>query len=277
MPAADRVTTRLPRSARDTVNAAVVLSATANVIMQLARPGVGYGVLESRVDSGNIMVHPGHRFRTTNTYLAVAMLGTERDVRDYRRAVGRSHAHVRSTADSPVRYDAFDPDLQMWVAACLVRAFEDTWALLQGRPGTWLPDPVYRECVTLGTSLQVRPEQWPADRAAFERYWTAACAHVHIDDTLRDYLWRLVRHDYLHPVLRRAVRGAEFLTAGFLHEPFRSMMGLSWTDDDQRRFEHTMRRIGSVLGRLPRPVREMPYNGSLLDLRVRRGLGRPLV
>lgn len=271
------MTPPLPRSARDTVNATVVLSATANVIMQLARPAVGYGVLESRVDSGNIMVHPGHRFRTTNTYLAVAMLGTDRDVRDYRRAVGRSHRQVRSTPDSPVAYDAFDPELQMWVAACLVRAFEDTWGLLHGRPGLRLPDPVYRECATLGTSLQVRPEQWPADRDAFEGYWKQACEHVHIDDTLRAYLWRLVRHDYMHPALRRGLAGGEFLTAGFLHEPFRSMMGFSWSDDDQRRFEHRMRRIGTVLRRLPRPVREMPYSGSLLDLRVRRALGRPLV
>ncbi len=39
----------------------------------------------------------------------------------YRRQVNRSHALVRSAADSPVRYNAFDPRLQLWVAACLYR------------------------------------------------------------------------------------------------------------------------------------------------------------
>jgi len=35
-----------------------LLAGAANVIMQLARPGVGYGVLESRVESGRIDRHP---------------------------------------------------------------------------------------------------------------------------------------------------------------------------------------------------------------------------
>jgi uncharacterized protein (DUF2236 family) len=271
--AADR-----PRHAAETVSGAVLLGATANVIMQLARPGVGHGVLESRVDRGNIMIHPLHRLRTTSTYLSVTLLGSARDVRDYRRAVGRSHAQVRSTPSSPVVYDAFDRDLQMWVAACLVRAFEDTWALLHGRPGQWLPDDVYRECAPLGTGLQVRPGQWPADRAAFEHWWDAELEHVHLDDAVHDYLWRLVRQEFLPAPLRPLTgRASAFFTAGFLHEPFRSMMGLRWSDADQRRFETAMRRIGSVLQRSPAAVRRLPYNAFLGDMRIRRRLGMPLV
>ena len=34
-----------------------------------------------------------------------ALLGTDEERDDYRRAVGRSHAHVHATADSPVGYD----------------------------------------------------------------------------------------------------------------------------------------------------------------------------
>jgi uncharacterized protein (DUF2236 family) len=248
------------------------------VIMQLARPGVGYGVVESRVDRGNIMIHPLHRLRTTSTYLSVTMLGGEGDVRAYRRAVGRSHAQVRSTASSPVVYDAFDRELQMWVAACLVRAFEDTWALLHGSPGAWLPDDVYRECARLGTGLQVRPEQWPADRAAFERWWDGQLEHVHLDDTVRTYLWGLVEQEFLPAPLRPVLApSSRFLTAGFLREPFRSLMGFDWSATDQERFETTMRRIGAVLRRAPGPVRKFPYNAFLADVRARRRLGMPLV
>ena len=53
-----------------------LLLGPANVIMQLARPGVGYGVLESRVKRGRIDLHPIKRARTTFTYLAVALAGT---------------------------------------------------------------------------------------------------------------------------------------------------------------------------------------------------------
>ena len=267
-----------PRRAADTVSGAVALGATANVIMQLARPGVGYGVVESRVDRGNLMLHPLHRVRTTSTYLSVTMLGGEGDVRAYRRAVGCSHAQVRSTASSPVAYDAFDRELQMWVSGCLVRAFEDTWALLHGRPGAWLPDDVYRECALLGTGLQVRPEQWPADRAAFERWWNGQLEHVHLDETVRTYLWGLVEQEFLPAPLRPVLApSSRFLTAGFLREPFRSLMGFDWSEADQERFETTMRRIGTVLTRLPGTVRKFPYNAFLADVRARRRLGMPLV
>ena len=49
-----------PRPTRvvDLLNPAAVLLPAANVIMQLASPAVGYGVLESPVDSGNVYKHP---------------------------------------------------------------------------------------------------------------------------------------------------------------------------------------------------------------------------
>ncbi|MEJ2865256.1 oxygenase MpaB family protein [Actinomycetospora flava] len=268
----------IPAAAEDLVLGPVVLSATANVIMELSWPGVGHGVAESRVDSGNVMLHPLHRFRTTNAYLAVALLGTDEERADYRRAVGRSHAHVHATAESPVAYDAFDPELQRWVALCLYRAFEDTWGLLAGEPGMRLPDGVYRECATLGTTLQMRPEQWPPDRAAFDDAWDDGLAHVRIDDAVRAYFTRLIRGDFLPEPVRRATASPRtFLTTGFLHEPFRGLLGLEWSRDDQRRFETHLRRLGAVLHRLPDVVKQAPYSTTLTDLRVRRALGRPLV
>ena len=96
-----------------------LLSGAANVIMELARPGVGYGVKDSRVESGRARPHPIKRARTTFTYLAVALSGTETQKKAYRRAVNKSHAQVYSTPDSPVEYNAFDKNLQLWVAACL--------------------------------------------------------------------------------------------------------------------------------------------------------------
>jgi uncharacterized protein (DUF2236 family) len=267
-----------PRAAADLVLGPVVLSATANVVMELSWPGVGHGVAESRVDSGNVMLHPLHRFRTTNAYLAVALLGTDDERRAYRRAVGRSHAHVHATADSPVGYDAFDPELQRWVALCLYRAFEDTWGLLAGEPGMRLPDDVYRACAPLGTTLQMRPEQWPADRDAFDDAWDDGLRHVRIDDTVRAYLHRLLRGDFLPgPVRRATLAERTFWTTGFLHEPFRSLLGLEWTPADQHRFTARLRRLGMVLHRLPAPLRQAPYRQTLTDLRVRRALGRPLV
>src|ERR1700747_3103938 len=101
----------------DLLNPAAVLLPAANVIMQLSLPGVGYGVLESPVDSGNVYKHPFKRDRTTGTYLAAGTIRTDADRELIRRAVDGVHAQVRSTSSSPVSYTAFDPRLQLWVAA----------------------------------------------------------------------------------------------------------------------------------------------------------------
>ena len=105
---------------RDLMDGAALLASTANVIMQLAQPPVGYGVVESQAGNG-VMRHPVRRIRTTVTYLSVAFGGTAEERGYYRRRVNRAHALVRPAADSPVRYSAFDPRLQLWVAACLRR------------------------------------------------------------------------------------------------------------------------------------------------------------
>src|ERR687888_431600 len=109
-----------------------LLAGMANVMMQLSWRPVGYGVFESPVESGSITKHPIKRSRTTFTYLAVAMLGTDEDRRAYRKAVTRVHAQVVSTDESPVSYRALDPRLQLWVAACLYYGTVDVIEKLYG-------------------------------------------------------------------------------------------------------------------------------------------------
>ncbi len=141
-----------PVTAADALDFWSFAAGAANVVMQLSLPGVGYGVVESKVDSGNLLIHPWKRARTTFTYIAVAVIGTDEDKLLYREAVNSAHRHVKSASDSPVRYNAFDRDLQMWVAACLFVGLEDTYQLLRGEmtpptrprvstvpPGRWAP------------------------------------------------------------------------------------------------------------------------------------------
>jgi uncharacterized protein (DUF2236 family) len=255
---------------RDLVNGVALLASTANVVMQLARPEVGYGVLESTVEPGQVMRHPLRRLRTTLTYLSVVFLGTDEERAAYRCQVNRSHAGVRSTAHSPVRYSAFDPRLQLWVAACLYRGVMDIHTMLHGPVDDAIADAIYRECRCLGTTLQVPPRLWPSDRAAFERYWTRALAEIRIDPPVRDYLGRLITLDYLPRPFSTAFGPVNrFLTTGFLTAPFRAQMKLPWAERDQRRFECLMRIAASANRVLPPPVSRFPLNACLLDLRVR--------
>ena len=280
-----RLTRRQPRRVvrlDDGLMGMALLLGPANVIMQLARPGVGYGVMESRVESGRIDLHPIKRARTTFIYLAVAMAGTDEQKAAFRRAVNRAHAQVYSTPDSPVEYNAFDPDLQLWVAACLYKGGVDFYRMFVGELDDQDADRHYRDGMVLGTTLQVPPELWPPDRAAFDRYWHEQLDKVHIDDTVRDYLYPIavgrVRAVTLPEPLRRLPeRLALLITTGFLPQRFRDEMQFSWDAAQQRRFDRLIAVLRTVNNALPRFVRRFPFNVLLWDLDRRIKAGRSLV
>jgi uncharacterized protein (DUF2236 family) len=259
-----------------------LLAGPANVVMELARPGVGYGVMESRVESGRIDRHPIKRARTTFTYVAVATNGSDEQKAAYRRAVNQSHAEVYSTPDSPVAYNAFDKDLQLWVAACIYKGTVDVLRTFVGEMDEETADRIYRESASLGTTLQVPAEMWPPDRAAFARYWEESLAKVRIDDAVREYLWPIaagrVRGARLPASLQRRLDNFNLLiTGGFLPQRFRDEMRLEWNEKKQRRFDRLMNAIRIVNGFLPRIIRRFPFNLCLVDLDWRIRSGRPLV
>lgn len=259
-----------------------LLAGAANVIMQLARPGVGYGVMESRVESGRIDRHPIKRARTTFTYLAVAAQGTPEQRAAYRRAVNGAHAQVYSTDESPVSYNAFDPDLQMWVGACMYKGVRDVYEIFVGEIDDAASAQLFEEGIMLGTMLQVPREKWPADQAAFERYWDESVEKTHIDDAVRDFLWPIaagrMRGVKIPAAIQRKLDDFNLLiTGGFLPQRFRDEMKLDWDDDRQRRFDRLMKRIARVNNVLPRVIAQFPFNWMLKDLDWRIRTGRPLV
>ncbi|ETB52383.1 hypothetical protein O974_00045 [Mycobacterium avium 11-0986] len=259
-----------------------LLAGPANVIMQLANPGVGYGVMESRVESGRVDLHPIKRARTTFTYLAVATSGSEAQKDAFRRAVNRAHAQVYSTPESPVSYNAFDPNLQLWVGACLYKGGLDIYRMFIGELDGDDADRHYREGMTLATTLQVPPAMWPPDRAAFDRYWEESLAKVHIDDAVREYLYPIaanrIRGVWLPGPVRRLTEGfALFITTGFLPQRFRDEMRLPWDATKQRRFDRLIAVLATVNRYLPRFIRQFPFNVLLYDLDRRIRKGRPLV
>ncbi|MEV0051060.1 oxygenase MpaB family protein [Saccharopolyspora shandongensis] len=266
------------RRIEDAVLGVGLLAGNANVIMQLARPGVGYGVVESRVESGQLFRHPVKRTRTTLAYLVVAAMGTDQEKELFRRGVNRAHAQVRSTDASPVAYNAFDPDLQLWVAACLYKGFEDNYRIFFGEPDAATVEAFYREGAVLGTTLQVSAEAWPPDRAAFEEYWAESLDAISIDDTVRAYLYDVTMLAWLpRPVALLFGRFNRFVTTGFLPERFREEMRLPWNGRDQRRFDALMSALAAIVRRVPPVVRRFPFNLVLWDLRRRIRTGRPLV
>lgn len=269
---------RRPQRVADLLNPAALLLPAANVIMQLASPGVGYGVLESPVDSGNVYKHPFKRARTTGTYLAAATVGTEADRALIRAAVDTAHAQVRSTASSPVRYNAFDSRLQLWVAACLYRYFVDQHEFLYGPLDDESANAVYGDAARLGTTLQVREDMWPVNRVAFDEYWKHSLDQLRIDAPVREHLRGVAEFAFL-PLPIRAIAGPfnRFATTGFLPHEFRTMMQLPWDAARQRRFEWLLTTLRLADRVIPRQAWRAGYQLYLWDMRLRAKAGKRIV
>jgi uncharacterized protein (DUF2236 family) len=262
----------------DLLNPAAALLPAANVIMQLSLPGVAYGVLESPVDSGNVYKHPFKRARTTGTYLAVATIGTESDRELIRAAVDTAHRQVRSTSSSPVSYNAFDPALQLWVAACLYRYFVDQHEFLYGPLEGPSADAVYLDAKRLGTTLQVRDSMWPADRVAFDDYWKRSLDDLRVDAPVRDHLHGVATMAFLpRPLHALAGPFNLFATKGFLPPEFRTLMRYGWSESQGRRFEWLLTALRLADRLIPHRVWILGYRLYLSDLRFRARRGWRIV
>jgi uncharacterized protein (DUF2236 family) len=270
IPGVHRPDTKRPPRLEDALDFWQFSGAAANVAMQLALPGVGYGVAQSRVESGALMIHPWKRLRTTASYLAVAILGTPEEKHAFRDAVNVAHRQVHSEPGAAVRYNAFDRNLQMWVAACLYIGFEDSYQLLNGRMNPEQAEAFYSTSATLGTTLQVTEDMWPATRADFDEYWNRACRQVATDEFIRAYLDDLL-HLRMIPWFMRVLFGGllRFLTVGYLPPHFREQMRVEWSATDQRRFENLFLFVGFVNRFIPRFVRTMGTRSMMADVRRR--------
>jgi uncharacterized protein (DUF2236 family) len=241
------------------------LSGTANVVMQLSRPEIGYGVKDSVVTEGSLFGNPRRRQRTTVGLLSVAVLGTPAERAAYRAAVNGSHARVPN---------AFDPELQRWVGACIYRGFEEAREYTYGPLVGAEREDFYAQGAIFGGMLQMPHDLWPPDRDAFETYWRDGLAATEIDASVGAYLHRVIRLEYLgRRVPGPLLRLRTWLVTGYLPAELRPKLGLSWTPGQQRRFVRFNRVIGRVVRLLPARSRNWPFTRSIAHLRTRIAAG----
>jgi uncharacterized protein (DUF2236 family) len=252
--------------------------AGANVIMQLSRLPIGHAVAESKAPSGSLSKHPMKRTRTTLGYIMIALFGSEHERDVLRNEVNAQHRLIHSSDGDAVAYDAFDPELQLWVAACMYRGSLDAVSFLRGSPDDEERDLLLQRCARFATTLQVPASMWPRDRNAFDRYWDAAVQNIAVDEVTRAFLLRIASLNFLPRPLSRVLGPLHlFLTSGFLPEPFREQLGITWTSHQQVVFERCTHAAGIVNRYLPRSVREFPWNVVEFDTRRRIRKGRSIL
>lgn len=221
---------------------ALVLGGAAAILLQLGDPVVARGVA---AHSG-FARDPAGRLRRTLRYVYAVGLGDDERMRHAAAAVDGAHAGVPGARDA---------SRQLWVAATLYWTGVRAHRAIVGPLGPGAADEIYAESARLGTVLQVPSELWPADRAAFDRYWRDAVGELVIGDDARSVA-RLLLHPVSAPWWMRGlmpiVRGT---TAALLPPAVAAAYGLP---TDRRRHRAALRRARFLVHLVPGSLRRLP-------------------
>lgn len=247
---------------------ALLLGAGSAVANQLALVGVGRGVAEH----STTLERPQDRLRTTLTYVYVMTMGTEEERTAVARMVNRAHGPVKGEG-----YTAFDPYLQLWVAATLSYGGEQMYEKTFGPMDEATRERAYRESWVLGTALQVKEESWPATRAEFEAYWTRMQSELTPDPAVQLYMKRLLSPSRKQLMLAPAVMVQSLITRGNLTPEVREVLALRWTRLDQRLYDGFWAVFRTVYPRVPRVLRQAYARSVLRGMRKRMKEGRRVI
>jgi uncharacterized protein (DUF2236 family) len=209
------------------------------------------------------------------------MYGDDETRAAYREAVNVSHRQVRSAPGAEVPYNAFDRGLQLWVASCLYYGARDMTRRMHGTLDAEQEQELFEMGRRFGTTLQVTDELWHESVEAFEEYWanglaTATAPGMDPDTAsmLRGLLEARVLPFPVSTVLSPVVR---FYNVGFLPPQVRDLLGVEWSGTQDLWHAASLRALGAALWPLPDTLRAFPFNLLLLDVALRRRLGRSLV
>lgn len=221
------------------------------ILLQLADPAVARGVAAH----SDFAERPLDRLHGTLTYLCVTVFGTADEARAVARSVGRAHAPV---------VGANDTDLQLWVAATIYDTAIQVYELVRGPLADDDAETLLADYAVVGTALGVPRSLWPADRAAYARYWSSAPLAVG-DEA------RAVAKALMHPTnaplwMRALMPTVRVVTAGLLPPSLRDAYDLPF---DERRFDRVQRFARAVYPRLPLWIRHAPMRHYLAAYRRR--------
>lgn len=171
------------------------------------------------------------------------------------------------------RYHALDPETYFWAHATFVEQvlyFADTFVK---RLSHAEKEQIYLESKTWYRRYGVSDRPMPADYDEFERYWERMLDEIVVAHPTAKYGVGYVTKGFpcpkgVHPVLWRVLALgfdplAAFLTTGGMPPRARVLLGLPWSDRQERRYQRFAalwwsRPVNWVWDRLPMSVR---YNG----------------
>ncbi len=251
-------------SIADIAPEAVILAGAGRaILLQLANPGVGYGVAQH----SNFAADPLKRLHGTLSYIYALTNGTPEQQKLVQVRVQRAHHPVKGprTAAHPA-YSAGDPVLQLWVAATLYDSGMQSYRALFPALGPDVAETVYRDYGVLGTALGMPADLWPATRADFAVYWECQLTSLRVDETIRSVAHELLAARHAPLWVKAIMPLARFLTVGLLPLSLRELYGFAWSTRKDKALA-AMFKLAAVLVRItPRRIRHAPMHFYLKRL-----------
>lgn len=241
----------------------MLAGAGAAILLQVAHRPVGAGVARH----SDFVADPMKRLEHTLQYVYACVLPEAAGARDAVAGwVRAAHEPVAGTDGTGRPYSAADPEAQLWVTATLYHAADQARWRIWGILPEDQAEEIYRDYAVLGAALGMPAELWPADRAGFARYWSAAVGTLEVTDDARAICRNLFAAEAAPGWLRALMPLVRFVTAGMLPEPIRGELGLDWDGADSLREDRLWRALRIVYPRLPRAVRALPSAVALRTL-----------
>jgi uncharacterized protein (DUF2236 family) len=237
-------------------------------VLQNMRAELGQGVLDHSVWFADTAA----RIKRSLPPIFMTVYGTEDDnagtrVRDF-------HHQIKGRMPDGNRYHALDPDTYFWAHATFfdqVLYFADTFVKKLSRAEK---EQMYLESKTWYRRYGVSDRPMPPDYAAFERYWNHMIDDVLVAHRTAKYgvgyvtqgfptpkgvppwAWRLAAPVF-NPV-------AAFLTTGGMPPRTREVLGLPWSERDERNYQRfaavcRSRPVNWLWDHLPMMLRYNPY------------------
>lgn len=243
--------------------ACIYLGAGAAIIRQMANPAVGLGVARHSIS----LRDPMPRLYKTMDYIYVVAMGSDRERQIIAREVDHAHKPVRSPF-----YSAFDQQLQLWVAVTLYRGGIEVYELMFGKLDRSSQEHLLQQAAVYGTTLQMSPDLWPADKEVFEQYWERSLAAVEVPTEVRDFVHVLLKGGAAPWYIKVLMPVQRLATRALLGPLLRRKFDLPWNQRDEFIWRWFVRIVPPVYRLLPRRLRHLPAHWHLRRWRQRHGL-----
>lgn len=223
------------------------------LLMHAAHPLVVAGARET----GFYERDPWKRLERTLTLTYAITFGTEEEVRAAAGRINEVHRHVRGIDPvTGLRYDAFDPELLLWVHAALVDSALLFERMTVGRLTAEERERFHREQMIAAELLGLPRDRIPPTTAALRAYIDEVVASgiLRVTDASRrvaELFRRPPQEAEWRPVLRAVSRWA----FGTLPGPIRELYGVRWTARHDAMLRATLAGLRLARPAIPRRFR----------------------